>query len=81
MFSFPFFPQELQSHSSHQHLLLQQLRSRLEDHESDQESELKEKLATIQDLHNRLKNNVDSVQQLNQQVREMSIDSTGIMLV
>ena len=60
--------QALQSHSSHQQLLLHQLRSRLEEHESDQDSELKEKLATIEDLHNRLKSNVDSVQQLNQQV-------------
>ena len=33
--------------------------------------ELKEKLTTIEDLHVRLKNNVDSVQQLNQQLSNL----------
>lgn len=34
----------------------------------DQDHELKSKVATIEDLHSRLKINVDNIQQLNQQV-------------
>jgi hypothetical protein len=58
----------LQSHSAHQQVLLHQLRNRLEEHEDDQDQELKEKLCTIEDLHHRLKANVDSVHTLNQQL-------------
>jgi len=61
----------LQSHSAHQQVLLHQLRNRLEEHENEQDMELKEKLTTIEDLHVRLKNNVDSVQQLNQQLSNL----------
>jgi hypothetical protein len=35
---------------------------------SDQDHEMKSKVATIEDLHSRLKINVDNIQQLNQQV-------------
>ena len=36
---------------------------------SDQDVDVKEKIATIDDLHSRLKTNVDSVQHLSGQVR------------
>ena len=38
---------------------------------NEQDQELKEKMATIEDLHSRLKSNVDSVQHLNGQVRHL----------
>ena len=34
----------------------------------DQDQELQSKIATIEDLHSRLKLNIDNIQQLNQQV-------------
>ena len=43
---------------------------------ADQDSELKEKLATIDDLHTRLKSNVDSVQHLNQQLQKLQRENT-----
>ncbi|XP_062613772.1 golgin subfamily A member 5-like isoform X2 [Saccostrea cucullata] len=58
----------LQNHSSHQQVILNQLRSRLEDHEHDQDQEVQSKIATIEDLHSRLKLNIDNIQQLNQQL-------------
>ena len=39
---------------------------------SDQDHEMKSKVATIEDLHSRLKINVDNIQQLNQQVLNIS---------
>lgn len=61
----------LQSQSGQQQSLLQQLQTKLSQHESDQENELKEKANTIDDLHNRLKSNIDAVNHLNNQLSMM----------
>lgn len=37
-------------------------------HRHDQDQEVQSKIATIEDLHSRLKLNIDNIQQLNQQV-------------
>ncbi|XP_038069126.1 uncharacterized protein LOC119738342 [Patiria miniata] len=52
-------------------MLLQQLKSRLEEHETDQEQEISEKLGTIEDLHARLRANVSTIQQLNEQLHSL----------
>ena len=48
--------------------MLEQMKARLEDHETEQAEELQEKTGIIEDLHARLKSNVTTIQQLNQQV-------------
>ena len=50
--------------------VLQQLRNRLEQHENEQDNELKHKISTIEDLHTRLKSNVEAVHDLNTQVQK-----------
>uniref|UniRef100_UPI00398E8EA2 putative leucine-rich repeat-containing protein DDB_G0290503 n=1 Tax=Pristiophorus japonicus TaxID=55135 RepID=UPI00398E8EA2 len=62
----------LQSHSASQQILLNQLRSRLENQEHEQESLIAEKLATIGDMHNRLKASIQSIQLLNQQLNTLN---------
>ena len=59
---------ELQTHSTQQQVMLEQMKARLEDHETEQAEELQEKSGIIEDLHARLKSNVGTIQQLNQQV-------------
>ena len=48
---------------------------RLEDHESEQAEELQEKTGVIEDLHARLKSNMSTIQQLNQQVNTTALNS------
>eukprot|EP00062_Callorhinchus_milii_P024394 gi/632984252/ref/XP_007909048.1/ PREDICTED: uncharacterized protein LOC103190166 [Callorhinchus milii] len=62
----------LQSHAAIQKTLINQLRGQIEDQEHEQESLIAEKLATIEDMHNRLKTNVESVQLLNQQLNSLN---------
>ncbi|XP_067888179.1 polyamine-modulated factor 1-binding protein 1-like isoform X2 [Heterodontus francisci] len=62
----------LQSHSANQQILLNQLRGHLEDQEHDQKSLIAEKLATIEDMHNRLKASIQSVQLLNQKLNTLN---------
>ncbi|XP_038665581.1 golgin subfamily B member 1-like isoform X3 [Scyliorhinus canicula] len=62
----------LQSHSANQQVLLNQLRGLLQDQEHEQESHIAEKLATIEDMHNRLKSSIQSIQLLNQQLNTLS---------
>jgi len=62
----------LQSHSSQQQVLLHQLRNRLQEYESDQNTEALSKAHAIEDLHGRLKANVESIQQLNQQLNSLN---------
>ena len=45
---------------------------------NDQDQEIKEKLATIEDLHSRLKSNVDSVQHLNTQLTSLQKENLKI---
>ncbi|XP_015780773.1 PREDICTED: polyamine-modulated factor 1-binding protein 1-like isoform X1 [Acropora digitifera] len=62
----------LQSHSAQQQVLLHQLRNRLQEFENDQDTEAMSKAQTIEDLHSRLKNNVETIQQLNQQLNSLN---------
>ncbi|XP_072323613.1 uncharacterized protein [Scyliorhinus torazame] len=62
----------LQSHSANQQVLLNQLRGLLQDQEHEQESHIAEKLATIEDMHHRLKSSIQSIQLLNQQLNTLS---------
>ncbi|XP_078396398.1 uncharacterized protein LOC144679671 isoform X2 [Cetorhinus maximus] len=64
--------QALQSHSANQQILLNQLRSLLEDQEHEQKNHIAEKLATIEDMHNRLKASIQSIQLLNQQLNTLN---------
>jgi chromosome segregation ATPase len=66
---------ELQAHSAQQQVMLEQMRVRLEDHESEQAEELHEKGNVINDLHARLKSNVTTIQQLNNQLNNMNKDN------
>uniref|UniRef100_H2Y913 Uncharacterized protein n=1 Tax=Ciona savignyi TaxID=51511 RepID=H2Y913_CIOSA len=49
-----------------------QLRNRLKETEHDQESNLREKNAAVEDLHRRLKQNVECIQQLNHQLNNLN---------
>lgn len=62
----------LQSHSAQQQVLLHQLRNRLQEYETDQNTEAMSKAHAIEDLHGRLKSNVESIQQLNQQLNSLN---------
>lgn len=42
----------------------------------DQDQEVQSKIATIEDLHSRLKLNIDNIQQLNQQVTRKHLSQT-----
>ncbi|XP_078073240.1 uncharacterized protein LOC144496130 [Mustelus asterias] len=64
--------QALQSHSANQQVLLNQLRGLLENQEHEQKSHIAEKLATIEDMHNRLKSSIQSIQLLNQQLNTLN---------
>jgi len=64
--------QAIRSHSAQQQVIIQQLRNRLNDIETELDSERGNRSATIDDLHNRLKVNVDTVQQLHTQLNQMS---------
>ena len=64
---------ELQTHSAQQQIVLEQMKARLEDHETEQSEELNEKGKVIGDLHARLKSNVTTIQQLNQQVNNIAL--------
>ena len=48
--------------------LILQLRNRLAESEKEQDTTLQEKNASLDDLHRRLKQNVECIQQLNRQV-------------
>ncbi|KAK2191328.1 hypothetical protein NP493_54g04036 [Ridgeia piscesae] len=61
----------LQSHSSHQQVLLHQLKNRLEELEGEQDVEVKQKLTAIDGLQTRLKTSVDAVQTLSQQLSSL----------
>merc|ERR1712226_1078969 len=63
---------ELQNHSTQQQVMLEQMKARLEDHETEQAEELNEKTGVIEDLHARLKSNVHTIQQLNQQLNNLN---------
>ncbi|EDO49210.1 predicted protein [Nematostella vectensis] len=65
----------LQSHSAQQQVLLHQLRNRLSDFENEQDADAANKAHTIDDLHERLKVNVDTIQQLNQQLSALNKDN------
>ncbi|XP_072427450.1 uncharacterized protein [Chiloscyllium punctatum] len=62
----------LQNHSANQQILLNQLRGLLEDQEHEHESLIAKKLATIEDMHNKLKTNIESIQLLNEQLNTLS---------
>ncbi|KAJ7374584.1 hypothetical protein OS493_004922 [Desmophyllum pertusum] len=68
----PAFSHALQSHSAQQQVLLHQLRNRLQEYENDQNTEAMSKAHAIEDLHGRLKTNVESIQQLNQQLNSLN---------
>lgn len=68
----------LQSHSAHQQVILNQLKSRLEEHEVEQDEDLKTKEACIDDLHHRLKSNIDSIHKLNQQLSSLQKDNVRL---
>ncbi|KAK6491012.1 early endosome antigen 1-like [Huso huso] len=61
-----------QNNSVNQQVLLNQLRDRLELQEHEQESLMAQKLSTIEEMHSRLKANIESIQQLNQQLNTLS---------
>ncbi|GFN89840.1 golgin subfamily b member 1-like [Plakobranchus ocellatus] len=68
----------LQSHSAHQQVILNQLKSRLEEHEVEQDEDMKTKEATIEDLHLRLKKNIESIHKLNQQLASLQKDNVRL---
>ncbi|ELT95079.1 hypothetical protein CAPTEDRAFT_224432 [Capitella teleta] len=68
----------LQNHSAHQQVLLHQLRNRLEEYEDEQDKDVKDKLTTIEDLHSRLKTNVENVQQLHSKVSQLERENSRI---
>ncbi|XP_078541740.1 uncharacterized protein LOC144827230 [Lissotriton helveticus] len=68
----------LRSHSANQEALLSQLRDQLEVQEHDQASLLTEKLATMEDMHTRLRANIDSIHLLTQQLNTLSNDNVHL---
>jgi len=58
-----------------------QLRNRLAESEKEQDVTLQEKNAALDDLHRRLKQNVDCIQQLNQQVCKYSLRTDQAIFV
>ncbi|CAG5136164.1 unnamed protein product, partial [Candidula unifasciata] len=68
----------LQSHSAHQQVILNQLKNRLEEHEVEQDKDMKTKEAAIEDLHLRLKANIDSIHKLNQQLASLQKENTRL---
>merc|ERR1712226_1239719 len=63
---------KLENLSAQQQVMLEQMKARLEDHETEQAEELNEKTGVIEDLHARLKSNVHTIQQLNQQLNNLN---------
>ncbi|XP_064410275.1 uncharacterized protein LOC135354939 [Latimeria chalumnae] len=68
----------LQSHSANQQALVNQLRGQLEVKEHEQENLLVEKLAAVEDMHNRLKANTESIHMLNQQLNWLSKENVNL---
>lgn len=68
----------VENQSAHQQALLAQMKSRLEEQEFSEDKELTEKQATIEDLHLRLKANVSSIQQLNEQLNSLNRENIRI---